>query len=100
MRVRVNTTLDEELFIKTKSYAKEIGLEGANAIIEKALELYFSSNKNSVWEKSLCSGWIKKVVVNEDTVLFENIKKRKFIRIINKEEYSIETMQKRGWKRV
>jgi len=38
-------------------------LSGANAIIERALELYFTSIQCEVWEKSLSSGWIKKLVL-------------------------------------
>jgi len=40
-----------------KELAKKEGLEGANAIIERALELYFSSFQSEVWEKSLSSGF-------------------------------------------
>jgi hypothetical protein len=48
---------------KAKVLAKQEGLEGVNAIIERALELYFTSIQSEAWEKSLSSGWIKKLVI-------------------------------------
>ena len=49
MRVKTTTTIEESLLSHARSLAKEEGLEGANAIIERALELYFSSFQNEIW---------------------------------------------------
>jgi len=73
VKIRYTTILPEDILNQTKEKAKEEGC-GGNAIIEKALRLYFSSHlPNEVWEKSLESGWIKKVVLLDDGILFENI---------------------------
>ena len=71
MRVKTTTTIDKELLHSARSLAKEKGLEGANAIIERALELYFSkSDSLEVWEKTLSSGldglksWLSKEILS------------------------------------
>ena len=56
MRVKITTTIEEAILNKARVFAKQEGLGGANAIIEKALELYFTSIQHEVWEKSLFSG--------------------------------------------
>ena len=56
MRARITTTIEEALLNHAKDLAKKEGLDGANAIIERALELYFSSFQSEVWEKWLSSG--------------------------------------------
>lgn len=100
MKIRYTTILEEDILNQTKIRAKEEGC-GGNAIIEKALRLYFSSQlPNEVWEKSLESGWIKKVILHDDGILFENIKCRKIINNCKKEEYSQESLESRGWKKV
>jgi len=63
VRAKITTTIEEALLNKAKALAKQEGLSGANAIIERALELYFTSIQCEVWEKSLSSGWIKKLVL-------------------------------------
>jgi len=55
VRAKITTTIEEALLNQAKVLAKQEGLSGANAIIERALELYFT-------KKSLSSGWIKKLV--------------------------------------
>jgi hypothetical protein len=75
-------------------------LEGANAIIEKALVLYFSDFSNEVWEKSLTSGWIKKLVLQGDSILYENIKYRKTLENYKREDYTQEVLQAKGWKKL
>jgi len=93
MRVKTTTTIDKELLHSARSLAKEKGLEGANAIIERALELYFSkSDSLEVWEKTLSSGWIKKLIIQGDSILFENIKYRKNITNSRPENYTEETL--------
>ncbi len=100
MRVKTTTTIEESLLSHARSLAKEEGLEGANAIIERALELYFSSFQNEIWEKSLSSGWIKKLVLQGDSILYENIKCRKTLNSFKPEEYTKEALQLKGWKKV
>ncbi len=100
MRARITTTIEEALLNHAKGLAKKEGLDGANAIIERALELYFSSFQSEVWEKSLSSGWIKKLVFQGDSILYENIKCRKNITNYKKEEYTQESLKSRGWEKV
>ena len=100
MRARITTTIEEALLSHAKDLAKKEGLDGANAIIERALELYFSSFQSEVWEKSLSSGWIKKFVFQGDSILYENIKCRKTLKIANPEDYTEEALQLKGWKKV
>jgi len=71
VKARYTTILEEDILNKTKERAKEEGC-GGNAIIEKALRLYFSSYlPNQIWEKELSSGWIKKIILLDDSILFE-----------------------------
>ena len=100
VKIRYTTILPEDILNQTKEKAKKEGC-GGNAIIEKALRLYFSSHlPNEVWEKTLESGWIKKVVLLDDGILFENIKCRRTITNYKKEEYTQEALKSRGWKKV
>ena len=102
MRSRITTTIEENLLNRTKKFAKENikGKDGVNAVIEKALELYFSSYEKSVWEKSLSSGWVKKLVIQGESVIYENIKCRKELHDFRQDDYSEEELLKRGWKKV
>lgn len=100
MKARYTTILEEDILNKTKERAKEEGC-GGNAIIEKALRLYFSSYlPNQIWEKELSSGWIKKIILLDDSILFENIKCRKSINNFRSDEYTEEALKSRGWKKV
>lgn len=100
MRSKITTTIEEALLNKAKTLAKQEGLEGANAIIERALELYFTSIQSEVWEKTLSSGWIKKLILLGDSILYENIKCRKTLENYKPEEYTQESLQAKGWKKV
>jgi hypothetical protein len=100
VRSKITTTIEEVLLNKAKTLAKQEGLEGANAIIERALELYFTSIQSEVWEKSLSSGWIKKLMLNGDSVLYENIKCRKTLENYKSEDYTQEALESKGWKKV
>ncbi|CDG36518.1 hypothetical protein CTHBC1_1908 [Acetivibrio thermocellus BC1] len=84
---------------KAKALAKQEGLEGTNAIIERALELYFTSIQSEVWEKSLSSGWIKKLVIQGNSILYENIKCRKNLENYRSEEYTQQVLETKGWKK-
>ncbi|WP_257197646.1 hypothetical protein [Acetivibrio clariflavus] len=77
------------------------GLSGANAIIERALELYFTSIQSEVWEKSLLpAAWIKKLVLKGDSILYENIKCRKAMEKLQADDYTPESLKAKGWKKV
>ena len=84
---------------KAKALAKQEGLEGTNAIIERALELYFTSIQSEVWEKSLSSGWIKKLVLQGESILYENIKCRRILENYKLEDYTQEALETKGWKK-
>ena len=84
---------------KAKALAKQESLEGVNAIIERALELYFTSIQSEVWEKSLPSGWIKKLVLQGDSIVYENIKYRKTLENYKQEDYTQEALESKGWKK-
>ena len=99
VRLKITTTIEEGLLNKAKTLAKQEGLEGANAIIERALELYFTSIQSEVWEKSLSSGWIKKLVLKGDSILYENIKCRKTLENYKPEDYTQGTLKNKGWKK-
>ena len=100
VRAKITTTIEEALLNKAKALAKQEGLSGANAIIERALELYFTSIQCEVWEKSLSSGWIKKLVLKGDSILYENIKCRKTLENCRPEDYTQERLKAKGWKKV
>lgn len=84
---------------KAKALAKQEGLEGVNAIIERALELYFTSIQSEVWEKSLSSGWIKKLVIQVNSILYENIKCRRILENYKSEDYTQEALETKGWRK-
>ena len=100
MRAKITTTIEEALLNKAKALAEQKGLAGANAIIERPLELYLTSIQSEVWEKSLSSGWIKKLVFKGDSILYENIKCRKTMENYRLEDYTRESLQAKGWKKV
>ena len=75
-RVKFTTTLDSELIDKAKKQASIEDLEGANAVIEKALKLYFANYNVVVWEKSLSNGLLQKLILRPSKMVFENIQKR------------------------
>jgi metal-responsive CopG/Arc/MetJ family transcriptional regulator len=99
MRVKITTTIDEELLAQAKDIVKHEGLEGANTIIERALKLYFS-NTQDVWEKTLQSGWVKKIIIQKNRIHFENIKSRKSFSAYRAADYTEEALLARGWQRV
>ena len=100
MRTKITTTIEEAILNKAKALAKQEGLDGANAIIERALELYFTSIQNEVWEKSLSSGWIKKLILQRDSILYENITCRKSLENYKPEDYTQDVLESKGWKKV
>jgi hypothetical protein len=98
-RVKYQTTIDEGLLAVARDQAKKEGLEGANAIIERALRMYFANCSTQVWEKPLNGGWLKKLIIRTDRVVFESIRVRKLLKFSPK-YYTDEALEVKGWKRV
>ena len=98
-RIKVTTTLKEDLYKKARSMAKADGLRGANDIIEKSLQLYFDSLESpiDVWEKEQGSGWLKKITVFSTHAIVESIRYRKFFKRNRPQVYSHEWFEKRGF---
>jgi len=57
---------------------------------------YFTSIQCEVWGKSLPSGWIKKLVLKGDLILYENIKCRKTLENYRPEDYTQESLKAKG----
>lgn len=98
-RVRISTTIQEDLLVKAKHKAAAEGLDGANAVIEEALRIYFSNCTVEVWEKPLQGGWVKKMVVRPGKVTIETIRCRKIKERFNPAHYTAEALEGRGFKR-
>lgn len=99
-RLKITTTLDEELLLKAKEVVSAQGLDGVNTVIEKALRLYFANCTTVVWEKHLSGGWVKKLVVRDGKVTFESIRSRKILSRFNPMYYSDEALQGKGFRQV
>jgi len=76
-REKFTTTLDTDLLNLARQKAAAEDLPGVNAILEKALRLYFANCSVEVWEKALQGGWFKKITIRNDRVILENIRSRK-----------------------
>lgn len=98
-RVKITTTLDEDLLASAKDIVSDDGLEGVNAVIEEALRIYFANRLTEVWEKQLKGGWLKKLIVRPDIVVFESIRTRKYLKRSYK-YYTEEALQSKGFKQV
>ncbi len=99
-RVRFSTTLDSELVDKAKKQASTLGLEGANAVIEKALRLYFANCNVVVWEKNLNNGLLQKLIVRPSKMVFENIQKRIIKKDYDESFISDTVMMDKGFQKV
>ena len=99
-RVRYSTTLDSELIIKTKEEASTLGLEGANAVIEKALRLYFANCNVVVWEKNLSDGRLQKLIVRPSKMVLENIQYRTVKKGYDDSFFSDIAMMDKGFQKV
>lgn len=98
-RVKYNSTIEEELLNKAKTAAAREGHGGANTIIEKALRMYFANCFTQVWEKPLNGGWLKKLIIRSDKVVFESIRIRKQLRY-NPKYYTDKALEVKGWRKV
>ncbi len=99
-RVKFTTTLDNELIDKAKKQASIEDLEGANAVIEKALRLYFANYNVVVWEKSLSNGLLQKLIVRPSKMVFENIQQRIIKKDYDEAIVSDAIMQNKGFQKV
>jgi hypothetical protein len=99
-RVRFGTTIDRDLIHMAKEKAEQNGLDGANAVIEAALRLYFANCATEVWEKTLTGGWIKKIIVRPGKVVIESIRSRKVRSRYNPQTFSDDSLTPKGWKKV
>jgi hypothetical protein len=99
-RVKYTTNIDRELIALAKEKAQAEGLDGANAVVEAALRLYFANCATEVWEKTLHGGWIKKIIVRPGKVVIESIRSRKVRSRYNPKAFTDETLTPRGWTRV
>jgi hypothetical protein len=99
-RASYHLKIDGELLEKAKEKATELGLDGANHIIEDALRIYFANCNAVVWEKELAGGWVKKLIMRPDKVTFESIRSRKVLPRYNSKYYTPEALESKGWKKV
>lgn len=101
-RIKFTTTLDEDLLNKARTKAHNDGLDGVNAIIEKALRLYFANSDVEVWEKTLKTGLLEKMVIRptKEKIFLEVISKRNISNTYNPEVYNQEILHKNGWHKV
>lgn len=99
-RVKYTTNIDRELLTLAKEKAQAEELDGANAVIEAALRLYFANCQTEVWEKRLTGGWIKKIIVRPGKVVIESIRSRQVRSRYNQTAFTDTTLVPRGWTRV
>ena len=96
-RVKYTTNLDEALLHMAKEKAEQDGMDGANAVIEAALRIYFANCSTQVWEKTMQGGWIKKMIVRPGQVIFESIRVRKVKARYNPKYFTDEALLPKGW---
>ena len=99
-KTKLVTSIRQDLYSMAKAKVAEEGLEGMNAIIEKALRIYLANCSVVVWEKELQGNWIKKLVVRPDKVIFETIRIRKIHQEFDPTYYTDEKLEEKGWKKV
>lgn len=99
-RVKYTTNLDADLLRLAKEKARANRMDGANAVIEAALRLYFANCSTQVWEKAMHGGWIKKMIVRPGQVIFESIRVRKIKERYNPKYFTDEALLPKGWRKV
>lgn len=101
-REKYTTLIDADLLKRAKIKAIEEGYEGANSIIEKALEMYLSKEKGTLWLKKLESGWVDMVQVFEDRIINVSIQPELYREHKNADKirYSEEEMKFRGFEKI
>jgi hypothetical protein len=100
-KVRLSTTLDENLLKLLRERASSDGLKNINVLLEKALKFYFANLSVSVWERECPGGWVRKLTIRPDILILENIRSRKSTSRYERAYYTNDSMLiKDGWKRV
>ncbi len=99
-RIKFTTTLEQDLLKKTKEKASLEGLEGANAVIEKALRLYFANCDVTVWEKNLKRGNFQKLIVRPHQLVYEHLHRRNVRETYNPLSVSDTVLTSHGWHKV
>jgi len=97
-REKFTTTLDADLLNLARQKADAEDLPGVNAILERALRMYFTNCSVEVWEKALKDGWFKKLTIRNDRVVLENIRSRHIKKKSNPQYYSSDSLESKGWK--
>jgi hypothetical protein len=100
-RVRLNTSIDENLLKILREKASNDGVKNINVLLEKALKFYFANLSVSVWERECPGGWTRKLIIRPDLLILENIRSRKSTSRYERAYYTNDAMlQKDGWVRV
>jgi hypothetical protein len=96
-REKFTTTLDTTLLDLARQKAAAEDLPGVNAILERALRMYFANCSVEVWEKGLKDGWLKKLTIRNDKVILENIRSRHIRKKSSPQYYSSDFLTSKGW---
>lgn len=99
-RVKFTTTLDEDLLFLAKNKASLEGLEGANAVIEKALRVYFRNCRVTVWEKQLNNGTLQKLIIRSSQLIIETLQKRSVLKKFDRTTVSDKSLKSKGFHKV
>jgi hypothetical protein len=101
-REKYTTLIDANLLKKAKIKAIEEGYEGANSIIEKALEMYLSKEKGTIWMKKLESGWVDITAVFDEKIINISVQPELYRERKNadKARYSEEDMRFKAYNKV
>ena len=97
-REKFSTTLESSLLNLAREKAQAEGLSGVNAVIERALQLYFANCAVEVWEKALQGGWLKKLTIRQDKVVLENIRSRHIRKNVRSRYYAPDFLASNGWR--
>ena len=99
-KVHVTSRIPEDLFDKVKGSIDEGVFNNITSVVEEALRVYFANINAKVWEKRLNGGWVKKLVVRDNKVVFESIRSRKIYTRFNLKYYTDDALNSRGWSNV
>lgn len=99
-KVKITTTIEEDVLKVARERFPLEGFEGLNGLIEKALKFYFANSSVTVWEFVATGGWTRKLIIRPNLLIVENIRSRKSIQRYDKEYYANEeNLVKEGWKK-
>lgn len=95
-RVKFTTTINQDLLERAKEKALAEGT-GVNAVIEKALKVYFANCTVSVWEKYQRGGWLQKLIIRPDKVTLEHIRSRRVTQKYDNKNLEPTVLEAKGW---